>query len=315
MHKLPAIPLQAEYREYVWGGRRLRPQAERTAEAWVIYEGNRILSSPWEGQTLAQACAQEGDSLLGSQPMRRTGMRFPLLIKLLDCAEWLSLQVHPDDAMARELEGGGQFGKTEAWYFIEAEEGASILAGLKSGVTRARADEAIRGRHLLPLMRAMKVRAGESISIPAGLIHALGPGLLLYEVQQTSDWTYRVYDWDRPETPQRPLHIEKSVAATKSSLRARLNPAPDLNPAGEIRQLLSSAYFQLELGTPGKGLDCATGGTSFHALTALQGEVRVSGAGWQYALRRYESLLIPASAGEYQLSSPDEGRFLRARAD
>jgi mannose-6-phosphate isomerase len=141
----PAFQLIPVYRDYVWGGRRLRPEAERTAEAWVVFEGDRIRSGPLAGLTLAEAAEKQGAALLGTRAFARTGTRFPLLIKLLDCADWLSLQVHPDDELALWLEGPGHFGKTEAWHFIEAAAGARILAGLQAGTTRAEMESAIRG--------------------------------------------------------------------------------------------------------------------------------------------------------------------------
>jgi mannose-6-phosphate isomerase len=140
-------------------------------------------------------------------------MRFPLLVKLLDCADWLSVQVHPNDEQAADLVGTGQYGKTEAWHFLEVEPGTSILAGVKPGTTPAALAAAIRTGRILEVAQRLEVRPGETYLIPAGTLHALGPGLLLYEVQQASDTTYRVYDWDR--RPGRAgLHIEESVAVT-----------------------------------------------------------------------------------------------------
>lgn len=308
---LPGFQLEPVYREYVWGGRRLRPEAERTAEAWVIYEGDRILGGPLSGLTLAEASEREGTALLGARPWARTGGRFPLLIKLLDCADWLSLQVHPDDETALRLEGPGQFGKTEAWHFIEAAPGAEILCGLRPGTNCEQLEKAIRAGSLMEHMQRLAVRAGESIFIPAGMIHALGPGLLLYEVQQTSDWTYRVYDWGRPATPQRPLHIDKSIAAAKPELSGSLvsPPPPDLSRADLIR----CGYFLLEMLAPGaEGLALAVDGGSFHALTAIAGRAQVVGAGWKLELARFQSALVPANAGKYTVEGEDGAKLLRA---
>jgi len=305
-----AFQLEPVFREYIWGGRRLRPQAERTAEAWVVYEGDRIGSGPLAGQSLAEAAAQLGAELLGSLPFARTGARFPLLIKLLDCADWLSLQVHPDDRLALELEGPGQFGKTEAWHFIEAQAGAQILCGVQPGTPAAALDEAIRGGTLLAHMRRLDVEQSSTIFIPAGMIHALGPGLLVYEVQQTSDWTYRVYDWDRPATPQRPLHIDKSIAAAKPELSEDLRPLP----AGEgVRPLVRCAYFTLEsLVSSGAPLELATDGTSFHALTVIDGAARLEGEGWALELERFQTALVPANLGAYRLLPRGGFHALRA---
>jgi len=131
---IPAFSLEPQYHEYVWGGMQLRA-GQKTAEAWIIHEGDRILSGPFLGMTLAEAVRVSGADLLGPGSLARTGNRFPLLIKLLDCADWLSLQVHPNDEQAARLEGEGHFGKTEAWHILNASENAEILCGFRPGVT------------------------------------------------------------------------------------------------------------------------------------------------------------------------------------
>jgi len=138
-----ALRFTPEYRDYVWGGQRLRPGI-LTAEAWVIYENDRIASGPLAGKTLGEVSAEFGADLLGPAVLERRGPLFPLLIKLLDCNQWLSLQVHPNDQQARQLEGSGQSGKTEAWHILEAELGARLIAGLKPGTSAAGMAQAIR---------------------------------------------------------------------------------------------------------------------------------------------------------------------------
>src|SRR5205085_5578966 len=136
---LPALRLSPAYRERVWGGRRLAPNAAGRAapvgEAWLVHERNRVATGRQAGSTLAEVAAGLGEALLGRRAAARTGARFPLLIKLLDTADWLSLQVHPDDAQAARLEGPGQFGKTEAWHILEAAPGAELICGLRPGTT------------------------------------------------------------------------------------------------------------------------------------------------------------------------------------
>jgi mannose-6-phosphate isomerase len=137
-----------------------------------------------------------------------------LLVKLLDPAAWLSVQVHPNDEQARRMVGPREFGKTEAWYFLAAEVGAQIMVGVRPGVDGARLAAAIREGRILEVAHQVAVHDGDAILIPAGTLHALGPGLLLYEVQQASDTTYRIYDWDRPQSAGRQLHIEESAQVT-----------------------------------------------------------------------------------------------------
>ena len=137
------LKLTPSYRDYVWGGERLRPGHYPTAEAWVVWEGDGIESGPLAGKTLGEAAQQFGDALLGAKTTSHTGTRFPLLIKLLDCAQWLSLQVHPNDEQASKLDPP-DLGKTEAWVVIHAEPDSLIYAGLKRGFDRAAFERELR---------------------------------------------------------------------------------------------------------------------------------------------------------------------------
>jgi mannose-6-phosphate isomerase class I len=129
----------------VWGGSRLKPPESPIAEMWAVYENDRIAEGPLAGRKLEDIAAEHGEALLGTKPAQMTGKRFPLLIKLLDCARWLSIQVHPNDEQAARLEGPDQFGKTEAWYIIEADPGAELLAGMKPGLDQQKLDEVTHG--------------------------------------------------------------------------------------------------------------------------------------------------------------------------
>ena len=307
-----AFKLQPEYRDYVWGGQALRP-GQLTAEAWIVFEGDRIASGPQTGLTLAEASAQDPAGLLGRAPVARTGARFPLLIKLLDCVQWLSIQVHPNDEQAVLLEGPGQFGKTEAWHFLKTEPDAEILAGLRPGAPPEELAQAIHGgAALLDTAQHLKVHGGDTVYIPAGMLHALGPGTLLYEVQQTSNITYRVYDWDRPASAGRPLHIAQSLAVTNPALSGQVIPPPALDEGGRSR-LIHCPYFTLERLDAARqpiGLDPA--GESFHILTVTQGQARVEGAGWTIDLDPLQTALVPAGAGAYRLTAENPARVLLA---
>lgn len=295
-----AMTLTPEFRDYVWGGQRLRP-GQKTAEAWIVYEGDEIEGGPWAGLTLGEAAARFPREVLGRVPFARTGQRFPLLVKLLDTADWLSVQVHPNDEQAVRLEGAGQFGKTEAWHFLEAGARAEILGGLKRGVTSQALAQALRGGGPLPLVQRLAVQAGDSIFIPAGMLHALGPDLLLYEIQQTSNITYRVYDWDRPAGAGRPLHIEQSLAVIDPRLSGKMIPCAALGD-GERRVLIACPYFTLEkLAVQHSALPLDTAGDSFHALTVTQGQCSAAGENWQVTVGARETVLIPAAAGKYRL--------------
>ena len=275
---LQAFQLKPQYRDYIWGGDRLRPGHSPTAEAWVVYEGDEIAKGPLAGQTLAAVTHHYGAEILGERVLAKTGERFPLLIKLLDCAEWLSLQVHPNDEQAVRLEGAGHFGKTEAWHILEAEPGAELLGGVKPGSSPQAIQEAIRvGKPLLDHMQHLQVQAGNSMFIPAGMIHALGPGILLYEIQQTSDITYRVYDWDRPASAGRNLHIAQSLEVADPGLTGKLVHAQPLAD-GEKRALITGEYFNLELyAGENNSLLQDTHQESFHTLTVIAGRAAIRG--------------------------------------
>ncbi len=307
------LKLTPSYRDYVWGGDRLRPGHSPTAEAWVVWEDDVIETGPLAGKTLGQAAEEFGDALLGEKTTSRTGARFPILIKLLDCAQWLSLQVHPNDRLAVELEGPGQFGKTEAWYILDAEREAKIIAGLKPNTAPDQLAESIRAGTVMDHVQYVNVRQGDTFFMPAGTLHALGPGLLVYEVQQTSDWTYRVYDWGRPATEKRPLHIEKSIRATRADFTAPIIPPPAAD--GMRHVLVESEYFTLEmLSAASNTIEIDTRGESFHAITVIEGKAVLKAGDETAELDRFQTAVVPAEVGIYQFQPLTDCRALKSSA-
>jgi mannose-6-phosphate isomerase len=294
------LQLLPEYRDYVWGGQRLRP-GTLTAEAWIVYEDDRIATGPLQGRTLAEAAQQLGADLLGQAVVRRTGTRFPLLIKILDCNDWLSVQVHPNDEQARQMEGPDRFGKTEAWYILDAATGAQLIAGVKAGATAEALAAAIRSGTIVDQAQYYAARTGDTIFMPAGTLHALGPGFLVYEVQQTSDITYRIFDWDRPASAGRALHIEQSVAVTNPRGAGQVQPALELKP-DDRRSVVQCPYFTLEiLAAQSQPLLLDTRGESFHALTVIEGQGAIECGAERISLSRFETVLVAARAGAYYL--------------
>lgn len=307
--------LEPQYRDYVWGGNRLRPGHSPTAEAWIVYEGDLINSGPLAGQTLGAAARAYGSTLLGERVVSHTGTRFPLLVKLLDCAQWLSLQVHPNDAQAVQLEGPGQFGKTEAWYILEADPGAEILCGFKPESQHADWQQAVRSGEILDYAQSIPVKAGETVFIPAGTMHALGPGLFVYEVQQVSDITYRVYDWNRPASSGRKLHIEQSLAVIDPNAIGHAAPQPPFTDGGDAR-LVTCPYFALELLTAETTpLHLATQGKTFHALTVIEGRVRIEGDGWSQTFGQFQTAIIPANSEPYRVYPLTRSSILKASVE
>ena len=308
------LQLTPEYRDYVWGGQHLRP-GTLTAEAWIVYEGDRIVNGPLAGQTLAEAAQTLGPDLLGENSVKRTGTRFPLLIKLLDCNEWLSVQVHPNDDQARRMEGPDQFGKTEAWHILEAADTAQLIAGVQEGTSADELAAAIRHGNVIDHVQYHLVHAGDTIYMPAGTLHALGPGSLVYEVQQTSNITYRIFDWNRPASAGRALHIEQSVAVTNPHGIGRVQPIGDLRPDDQ-RALVQCPYFKLELLTAQtQPLTLNTRGASFHALTVIDGQGVLECDAEHLTLNRFETVLVAAQAGAYRLRPIGSVRALKASVE
>lgn len=305
-----AFGLEPQYREYVWGGHRLR-SGKQTAEAWIVHQNNRITSGPLAGSLLADAIKQFGPDLIGQEMSRQ---KFPLLIKLLDCADWLSVQVHPNDQQAIQLEGSGHNGKTEAWYMLEAEPGAEILCGFKPDAPKEAVRQSVRDGSILEHIQAVPVQTGDTIFIRAGTVHALGPGMLVYEVQQDSDITYRVFDWNRPAAAGRKLHIEQSLAVMDDSASGKALPEPAFAD-GAHHPLITCPYFTLELLTTEKTtLHLDTGAKSFHTLTVIEGQAEVSGQGWRQTFGRFETAFIPACCGAYQITPQGRTRILKSSA-
>lgn len=304
------LPLEPRYVERVWGGQRLKPATPPIGEAWIAFEQSIVRNGIYRGRSVRELVATYGSELLGDPVARRYSTRFPLLLKLLDCADWLSVQVHPDDDQARRMVGPGEFGKTEAWHFLDAAPGARILAGIEPGTTRDELDRAIYGGRILDVARQIEVRAGDSVFIPAGTLHALGPGLLLYEVQQLSDTTYRVYDWDRPASAGRALHLDESVAVVDPASA----PAVRGSPSGGISTVAACRYFHLEIVLLADStLAADTSSQSFHLLTVAEGSIEAQCDDEIVRLGRHETVLIAGGAGAYVLRAVAAGaKVLRA---
>ena len=206
----------------VWGGHEVShfkgmpESADAIGESWEVSAvpgmESIVNDGPEAGLTLPELIRIHGQNLLGKKCVDRYGLEFPLLIKFIDAKEDLSVQVHPDDAMAVELEGPGHFGKTEMWHVVETTApGAHLLAGFRDGVTRE-AYEAVEGTEgIMPLLCDHQVKPGEEYFLPAGTVHAIGAGCFVAEVQQSSDITYRIYDYGRP----REMHLQKARKAIK----------------------------------------------------------------------------------------------------
>jgi len=306
--------LEPQARERVWGGQRLRPHNPPIGEVWCAFEESRVISGPATGRLVRDLATVEGAAFVGTAVASRFPGRFPLLIKLLDCADWLSVQVHPNDTQAQQLEGPNQFGKTEAWHFIDAEPGAMILAGTKPGTTAEELEDAIRSGAIIDVSLSIAVQPGETYLLHAGTMHAIGPGLVLYEVQQSSDITYRVFDWDRPASAGRQLHIEQAVAVTDAQRKA-LRPSTAISSNQPSAIAVGCSYFVLDvLNVAVIPMPGDTGGLTFHALTVKSGAVLLTCGDEEVRLNKYDTAIVAGSAGGYAIHPlAGSSAVLRAR--
>lgn len=306
------------YTSAIWGGGAIRSRFGRTdtpdvcAESWEISghpAGMSVVNGgPFDGRTLASLVDEFGVDLVGAKAP--DPHRFPLLIKLIDANRSLSVQVHPNETTAPITAGEP---KTEAWVVLGAAPGAALYAGTAPGVTfEAFRDAAINGDAIVPTLARHDVREGDAYFIPGGVVHAIDAGCLIYEVQQSSDTTYRIYDWGRVGADGKPrqLHLDKALASVDKSMpQVRAACAHDevVDRGGTWRTYVSSPFFTIrELTIDSGATRIDLDGSTFMALFALEGEATVECKGGTVGIFKGQSVLVPASAGAFRIAHATE---------
>lgn len=293
--RLPVHPVSIPSRR-PWAGRRL---GDGVGELWLAGPDSIVETGDGRRVSLDRLAQAHREQLIGSRAMALLGPRFPLLVKLIDAAAWLSLQVHPSDAVAAQLEGPGSLGKAEAWVVVEADHEAELITGPRAGLAEGELRSAIETGSLgRSDCTSVVTAAGDAYLIRAGTIHAIGPGLLVYEIEQPSDLTYRISDWGRPATPDRPLHARQALRA--------VTPGSHAIPAGHRYVLDGGALhvreFRLEIIT-GTGVKRHPAGRSLEIVTAVGGGVLLAGNGWTERLAPSHALVVPAAVPGYAISA------------
>ena len=308
-------------KQHVWGGRELErlyhkplPPAVPIGESWEITDRpgdvSVIANGPLAGKDLRWLMENHCGDLLGEAQSQRG--RFPLLVKILDAEDKLSLQVHPPAAKAAEL--GGE-PKTEIWYVAQAAPEAELYVGLKRGVTRAEFERKIQSGSVAECFHRVSVKPGDAMFLPSGRVHGLGAGLIIFEIQQNSDTTYRVYDWNRPglDGKLRELHIPQSLASIDfDDFEPSLVPqAPVQSGAHEVRPLVRNPLFTVEghQAEPGAHVPLRPGKMQIIAL--LAGQVRVCSSEATVALAPGQFCLVPASLAQVLVRTETLAAFLR----
>lgn len=310
MNFVEPIKLRAACKDYIWGGTRLRQEygqqsdQNKIAESWMLSahpDGPSVIESgPCTGMTLPEYLQKTGGSVLGTDCERFPD--FPVLIKLIDAKDRLSIQVHPDDVYARAH--GGAFGKTEMWYVLDCEPGAGLYYGFNSEITKEEFRQRIENNTLEEMLNREEVHPGDVFFIEAGTLHAIGAGILIAEIQQSSNLTYRIYDYARPGADGKPreLHIPQALDVTR--LRRPERPAGPQGKRetlqGHSRLLLASCpiFTVYEMEISEASLDA--GAASFHSLLCLDGDALLLREGKPVlAFRKGDSVFIPAGYGAY----------------
>ena len=308
--------IQPRFDERIWGGHALAEKLGKAAppdrligESWEIYEENSILNGPYAGKTIGALRRIMGRELTGQVPPDQL---FPLLTKLIDARDVLSVQVHPDNHFAQVLEGQ-PYGKTECWYVIDAVPGAELTFGFARVTGPDEYVKLVASGKLEEILRQLPVRAGDVVYIPAGTVHAIGAGIVVYEVQQTSDVTYRIYDWNRRDDhgKTRELHVDKARQVLDYHRASRGTVRPLRRPGSERSALVAGPYFCLELIEAHGAIELHTHDSPV-AVCALERTVQAFAGVDSVLLARYSSLLIPAAAGTYSLEPASRDDVARA---
>lgn len=309
------------FKERVWGGRELArlygkalPTGVPIGESWELTdrpEGvSQITNGPLAGKDLRWLMEQHAAELLGESPS--PGGKFPLLIKILDAREKLSLQVHPPTALAASM--GGE-PKTEMWYVADATPEADLFVGLKPGVTREEFTRKTHDGTVAECFHRHAVKSGDAMFLPSGRVHALGGGNLIFEIQQNSDTTYRVFDWNRKGLDGKPreLHIEQSLKCIdfQDFAPAMIEPQPIQIGNATAQLLVADTLFQVsKVALSDKQTMTVTGRKRFELAAALTGELRIESAGVTVSLQPGQFCLLPASLKEVNVTAVGATEFL-----
>lgn len=309
MHRYPLL-LQPVFKDYIWGGTLLRDDFgkqsdfERIAESWELSchkDGENIITNGKYAKTTLSEYIKNNPKAMGLAYNRFED--FPILIKLIDAHDRLSVQVHPNNEYA--LRNEQEYGKTEMWYIVDCDEGAELLYGFKHEISREEFSRRIAENSLLDVVRSVPVKKGDVFFIEAGTLHAIGKGILIAEIQQNSNTTYRIYDYGRLGTDgnPRPLHIEKAVEVTN------LTPAPPqkIYPEEDGSRLLAKCdYFTVSITKCEETVSFYSSDDSFTHILVLEGDAELCSDFGKVSISKGTSVLIPASLGKITIKGSCE---------
>lgn len=320
---MPPLRLQPLFKQRPWGGRRLAQQWNKTdsnttgwAESWEVVDlgddQSRVLGGPFDGRTLHDLVREHPDELLG----RHAGCeQFPLLFKFLDAAETLSVQVHPNDQQAATL-APGQHGKSEAWVILAADSNSRLSVGLKPGIDRVALERHLAAGTVEQCLHSFSARVGDVISIPAGTVHAIGAGIALAEIQQPSDVTFRLFDWNRRDADdgRRPLHVEQALQCIDFSLGlvSPLAPRPLATDGGLTEELIQTEHFVWRRHTLSETRLRLPEEDRCRIVSLIDGRVQIVSSFGREPLVAGQSLIIAADCHEILIEPISSGVLVEA---
>ncbi|MDE6732473.1 MAG: class I mannose-6-phosphate isomerase [Oscillospiraceae bacterium] len=311
---MSVFKLSSLCKDYIWGGERLRREfgkssgADKIAESWELCcreDGQSVIENgEFTGKTLGELIEANGKAaVLGTESAHFDD--FPVFIKLIDAADDLSVQVHPPDDYARKHEG--ERGKNELWYVVDADDGAELIYGFKREISHEEFAERIENGTLLEVTNSVTVKKGDVFFIESGTLHSIGKGILIAEIQQNSNTTYRVYDYGRLGNDGKPreLHIEKALDVTKRvppRRSAEEQGSPQRLESGILTTLCECEYFTVKKLEFNGEVSLEADRRSFNSLLILDGEVKISSASGGVPASKGDSVFITAGTGKYEIS-------------
>lgn len=305
------LKFQPIFKEKVWGGNKLnqllnKETVENTGESWEISsvagDISTVENGHLKGKSLSQIISQYKEKLLGKKVYKSYGKEFPLLFKFIDARENLSVQLHPNDALAKERHGS--FGKTEMWYILQANENAQLILDFNQKVDEAKYQKMLVANKITEILNSETVQPGDAFFIAPGTVHAIGSGVLLAEIQQTSDITYRIYDWDRPDSDgkMRDLHTDLALRAINYQRpKTKLNYEDIANT--EIQLCKSEYFITNKLNLTRNFQRNSIHYDSFLVYMCIEGKVTFKTQNISESIRKGQTLLIPASLGKFDIKT------------
>lgn len=307
LYPLTFIPI---LKDRIWGGTKLKTvfnkqiESQTTGESWEISgvkdEVSEIVNGQFEGKTLTWLLKEFPEEILGKRIHEKFGSDFPLLFKFIDAKDDLSIQVHPNDELAKKRHNS--FGKTEMWYIMQADENARIVVGFKENSNQEEYKAALENKNLISLLKEIPVKKGDVFFLETGTIHAIGAGIVIAEIQQTSDITYRVYDWDRvdAEGNSRELHTEQALDAINyNTTETQKNYSKEENVSNTM---VECPYFTTNFFPLTKTVEVQNDNDCFRVYMCMEGNFEITVDGETYFYKKGETILIPAALSHYKLS-------------